>query len=137
MHLRLAHEPKAANCPLFAADTARAARDISGAELDYSVASLAAVDGILGGFHDEGLRTDQLGETLFGFGCYVGEVFVRTTGATWVDADSEQMRALGFSPLVQLAWGTVTNPIGKVFKRVENGPEDGLVHYYRAFSVRR
>jgi hypothetical protein len=111
------------------------ARDVSQAVLDYTADSLTAVDRILGGFHDDGVSTEAVASTLFCFGCYVGEVFVRNAGAVWRLADETSMAGLaGFPLVIETGPQNFANPIGKVFKRVENGIEDALPYFYSVFS---
>jgi predicted DCC family thiol-disulfide oxidoreductase YuxK len=113
------------NAPRFAADMV--------ATLDYSVESLEQVDQIIGGFHDEGVAVEEVEATVFGFGCYVGEVFVRHAGAKWLAPSPEDIDEFYGVPLiVELNESTTANPIGKVIKRLENGDEDNLPYFYRA-----
>src|SRR5687768_6260701 len=127
MDIRLKFEPVATNAPLFAADIVEAAQEIDGLHLGYEPASLGAVDERIEQFRVEGLTDEQIAATLFGFGCYVGEVFVRHAGGVWRETGSTPMRDLAAWPFViELADGRYCNPIGKVFKRLENGPEDDL-----------
>ena len=126
------------NAPRFAADIAAAVERHEGITLDYSVESLAEIDGIIGGFHDDGVQVEEVEATLFSFGCYVGEVFVRNAGAAWRSASQKEIDEIFGVPLVlQLDADTTVNPIGKVIKRLENGEEDNLPYFYRAFTQRR
>ena len=135
MKLRLQHPPT----PKFAAVHARiavdAAREIEGLDLDYSVESLALVDRIIGAFHDEGLEASQMGETCFAFGCYVGEVFVRSLGARWTMPRQSILSKLGFGDttmmIVEMPNGDIWNPIGKVFKLLEGGPTESVAYLHR------
>jgi hypothetical protein len=112
----------------------RAAADIDGVDLDYTVESLAVVDGILGGFHDDNLRSSQVAETLFSFGAYVGEVAVRCAGGTWVSQPEDH--PLGGWPVVELPSGRLVNPVGKVFKRVDLGESEYLPYFYQVMVDR-
>ena len=123
------------NAPLFAEDIVAVTKDVADATLDYSVESLEIVDEIIGGFHEEGVTVDDVAATIFGFGCYVGEVFVRNAGATWRAATQEEIDTLYGVPLIlELDEDTTANPIGKVIKRLENGDEDNLPYFYRVFT---
>jgi hypothetical protein len=133
VRLNLKYDPTVANAPLFAADIAASAKDISGVDWDYSVESLKAVDDIIDGFHRDGLEPGQIGETLFGFGCYVGEVFVRNAGASW-KFDPKKTPVFGFPLVIQTGPDKLCNPIGKVFKRLKNGIEDNLPYFYDVFT---
>ena len=66
-------------------------------------------------------------------GCYVGEVMVRNLGAIWVnpnEVSSPLSSSDGNIPLIQTSVGTLSNPIGKVFKAIDNGSEDSIVWFY-------
>lgn len=137
MNLRLKYNPTPDNAPKFARDIAASAAEISGVELDYSIESLKAVDEIIEGMRQDGCTTDQIAETLFGFGCYVGEVFVRQAGGQWRNTAKTSMAQFAGVPLVvELGKETWCNPIGKVFKRLENGEGDSLPYFYQVFAER-
>ena len=136
MQLRLNYPPTAKNAPRFAAEMIAPAAEISGATLDYSVASLQAVDEIVEGMRQASCTVDQVGETLFGFGCYVGEVLVRQAGGKWRTASETAMGTFaGFPMVVELGEERFCNPIGKVFKRLEHGEEDNLPYFYRVLTA--
>lgn len=139
MDLRLRYAPIATNAPLFAADIARSAFEVDRIDLDYRPGSLIDVDRIIEGFRREGLTPDQIGETLFGFGCYVGEVFVRNAGGVWRATEETSMHDAAGGPfLIELPHGgpaRYVNPLDKVFKRLENGPEDDLPYFFRVFTM--
>lgn len=97
----------------------RAVANIDKVNLDYSDASLQWVDGMLDHFRDDG--SDQHAETIFCAGCYLGEVFVRNHGYHWGTVE-----AFGGMPVVIGPRGNAANPIGKAFKRVDNGEQDSL-----------
>jgi hypothetical protein len=123
------------NAPLFAADIVASAKSIDGVTLDYSVKSLEIVDRIIGGFHEEGKTVEEMAATVFGFGCYVGGVFVKNVGATWRAATQEEIENIYGVPLiVQLKNQVTANPIGKVIKRLENGDEDNIPYFYRGIT---
>ncbi|MCE9636024.1 MAG: hypothetical protein K8T90_09980 [Planctomycetes bacterium] len=103
--------------------------------LDYSVASLQAVDDIIEGLRRDGCTSSQVGETTFGFGCYVGEVFVRHAGGRWRSGKESAHAVFHDAPLmVELANGKWCNPVGKVFKRLDAGTENSLPYFYRVFA---
>jgi hypothetical protein len=132
MKLCLKYEPTPANARLFAADIVAASTEIYGAHLDYTIDSLRQVDAIIERFRSDGVSSDQIAETLFGFGCYVGEVIVRCGEGRWrVTAETPMAELGGFPLVVQHGRDSFCNPIGKVFKRLANGPEDSL-----AFSTK-
>jgi hypothetical protein len=134
MNLRLRFAPTPENAAALAQLAVDAARDVEHVELDYSPQSLAEVDRILGKFHAEKLRADQMGETIFSFGCYVGEILVRHLGGSWQMPERGFLARLGLGDsnlmVVQMPNDIVWNPIGKAFKLLENGKEDSVSYFY-------
>jgi hypothetical protein len=112
-----------------------AAKKFDNVDLDYSVASLELADDLVERFRREGLAVEQIAETLFSLGCYVGEVFVRHAHATWRAADETPMKDVaGYFLVIELGAEHFANPIGKVFKRFENGTEDYLPYFFTVFA---
>lgn len=129
LHLRFPPTPEhAARHAQIAVD---AARNVDGIELDFSPASLSHVDRIIGAFHAEGLSSNQVGETVFSFGCYVGEVFVRHHEGRWI-MPKRSLFGFGGSNmmLVELPPGVICNPIGKAFKLLEEGQSESVAYFY-------
>jgi hypothetical protein len=107
---------------------------IDNKSLDFSVESLIWIDTALGGFHEEGVQTTDLAETLFGFGAYIGEVFIKNNpGAEWVDPPATGPFA-GAWPLISMGPDQLVNPIGKAFKRVEFGLGEDIPYFYDVFT---
>jgi Family of unknown function (DUF6278) len=129
MNLRLQYPPTPEHMHEHAAVAARSAADIDRVVLDYGVASLEEVDRILGGFHDEGIGSEQVAETLFAFGAYMGEVMVRRAGGVWVIQPAGH--PLSGWPVIELPSGSLVNPIGKAFKRVDLGETENLPYFYQ------
>ncbi|MFI6013521.1 hypothetical protein ACIBAG_32765 [Streptomyces sp. NPDC051243] len=99
--------------------------------LDYSVASLRVVDFLIDGLRKGGAEREQVRETLFGVGAYVGEVLVRRAGAVWVDFDAGQRAYFGQPVGVRMPDGRVWNPLGKVHNRFDlGGPGESLQTFY-------
>jgi hypothetical protein len=135
--MNLKYEVTPDNAPAFAQDIFASSARITGDVLDYSVASLEAVDRIIEGIRSRGGTIDQYAETLFCFGCYVGEVFVRNAGGRWVVPTADQFKLLGMRIVIELPpHGQLCNPIAKAFKRLHNGIEDHLPYFYVAFTRR-
>lgn len=131
MELRLKYPPTSEYAPRLAELAIDAARDISQIQLDFSVDSLHALDHLVGDFRDAGLGVDQICSTLFCFGCYLGEVLAQSQGGRWVSTEESPMANYSQWPMViQIKNGTWWNPIGKVFKRFEDGPEESLPHFF-------
>ena len=112
------------------------ARRIDGLDLDYTIATLAAVDTALGQFHSEGLDSSQVGETVFSFGAYIGEVIVRQNAGTWIDLPPGHPLHNGW-PMVELPGGRILNPIGRAFKRVDIGMTESIVYFYEALVMKQ
>lgn len=123
------------NAPRFAADIVATTRKIRRETLDYSVKSLKIVDEIIGDFHSEGVSVEDIAATVFGFGCYVGEVFVKHAAGKWRSATQEEIDNFYGVPLIVVLNDTTTaNPIGKVIKRLENGDVDNIPYFYKAIT---
>jgi hypothetical protein len=134
MELFLEFPPTPENAPLHAGIAVNAAWEVSRVDLDYSVVSLQSVDAILEGFHQKRVDQEAMGSVLFAFGCYVGEVFVRHARGQWVDVETSAMKGAASFMVIALANGKLCNPIGKVFKRVENGDEDSVAYLFAVFG---
>jgi hypothetical protein len=105
-----------------------------GVVLDYGVPSLRQLDGVI-----DDLRRDQRFETLqpllFAMGCYVGEVMVRHAGASWCTTAEMGMGEVASSPIVvRVADGRGCNPVGRVYKRFQNGAGDSLASFYHVMT---
>lgn len=98
--------------------------------LDYSVASLRVVDGIVQGLRRGNPDEERVAQTLFGFGAYLGEVLVRRAGAEWVDFDEREQELFGQPVGVRMPDGRIWNPIGRVAKRFAGGAEESLHTFY-------
>ncbi len=116
--------PEPGDVPRLAAAIVEAAADISGAALDYSPGSLAAVEEIIDGFRAEGVNGGEMAESLIAFGCYVGEVLTRHFGGVWKPAPADG--GAGAPPVVDLPDGREYDPIAWVFRCLEPAdPEAG------------
>ncbi|CAD5998208.1 conserved protein of unknown function [Agreia sp. COWG] len=124
-----------ANAAVFAADIVGVAQSISGVTLDFSVQSLESVDALIQGFRSQGITEERFAETLFGFGCYVGEVMVRNGGGSWTSSAGTPLEAYASFPLlVALPPENLSNPIGKVFKAFRGGEADSIATFYRVMT---
>lgn len=110
----------------------------AGYEADFTLASLKEVDRLIEEHSDPGEanlngflaprhlpKSNRTAVRLLGLGCYVGEVLRQTYGGEW-RADSEDLHEAVHSLRLWISPESESNPIGKVFKRFENGPEDSL-----------
>lgn len=135
MELQLEYPPTPEGAADHAKMAVEAARNISQLDLDYTPQSLAKVDQIIEGLRTDGAGPEQVGESLFAFGCYVGEVFVRNANGKWRLAEETPMKEIsGFPIVVEVANGKFCNPIGKVFKRLLDGNVDDLEFFYQVFT---
>lgn len=135
VELRLKYPPTPEYASRHAALCVETAKSVSGVDLDYSVASLRLLDDIIERLRNDGNTAEQVGDALFVFGCYVGEVFVRHSNGKWRNTGDTPFRQLTDFPLVvQLGPDNFVNPIEKVFKRLQDGKEHNLPYFYRAFA---
>ena len=126
--------PSAANAAEIAAMAVPVVEENYGVTLDYGVASLKQLDGII-----DDLRRDQRFEALqpllFSMGCYVGEVLVRHAGGRWRITEELGMGVVASSPIaIEMPDGRGCNPVGRVYKRFQKGREDGLAAFYQAMT---
>lgn len=128
--LKLQAPPVIENMPGFAAQASRSIGDIEHHQVTYVPADLAVIDKVIDDMRAEGVGSNDLAETLWTMGALVGEVMVRSNGGRWVDRLPEHAEMFDFPFLVELPNGRTTNPLGKVFKRMDNGPGDGIVAFY-------
>jgi len=118
-----------------------AARGVSAAQarrkrgrFDYSGESLARLDQVIEAMRREGATSAQVSETLLDFGCYVGEVLVRSAGARWrLAAETPLVASAGFPIVIEFGGGSFCNPIDKVFRRLDEGKEHDLSYFFRVF----
>lgn len=91
-------------------------------ELDYSPRSITDAERILDGFRKEGTTVDDVAETLFSFGCYVGEVIREVLqDAEWIIDDRKG--------LVLARPGVELDPIRRVYAFVDDGLEASIAMY--------
>lgn len=132
MELTLRFPAKPEFARRFAEELMVTALEVSKVMLDFTPGSLADVDLIIQGFIDEGLAVEDIGETLFSFGCYVGEVFVRHHGAHWVQTKKSLLKGeTDFPIVVAIGNAHVLNPIGAVFQRFQSNGARSLPSFYQ------
>lgn len=113
------------------------AREQNHVELDYSVASIQKVEGVLGGLHDQYVKNPSsidvrsLGSA---YGAYVGEVIRRSeAGARW-----ERDDAVGGEKSYPIIWGAGNSyPMAWCYRRIVDGPGDNVWVKYRVLKDRR
>jgi hypothetical protein len=116
----------------YALDAVDFARDGFAFRLDWSDGSIQQIEAILTRMHDEMASAQPTGDQILQFakmfGSYVGEVFRKNHGGQW------GMVTLGgdtFPGMQADNGGGRFWPWGRVRKRLLNGPEDNVWHYYQ------
>lgn len=106
-----------------------------GHTLDYSPESLKVADQMIDAAKIAGPK-DSVSGYLYAAGCYVGEVLVKHLGGEWkLRSEVPGMEKVCSWPVVvRLPEGSGANPIGKAFKRFENGSGDSVAYFY--FAIR-
>ena len=101
-------------------------------ELDFSEATIGAVEAILNGFWNGGNNSDELiAKIALLFGSYIGELIRNCfPQAKWVRSASAPGGVE--SPFIQLG-DIQLFPISWCYKRLYNGPADSVVSKYLAF----
>lgn len=104
-----------------------------GVTLDFSEDSVRSLEELVGKQHDEYAKGNAPDDEVLGtfckmWGAYLGEVMRKHHGGDWT-LDTDGL----FAGAYVLAIGdSRMSPPAKVHKRIVNGPEDNLEHYYRA-----
>ena len=122
--------------PLLASWFVQLAQSVEGVRLDYSVASLKAVDNILEKMRVQRLSLEQVYRVLVLAGCYVGEVLVKAHGLRWTRREETPCARMPSSAPIVVEFGErkCTSPIDKVIKRLEYGKSESLVAYEKALT---
>ena len=130
-------EDRPENAKKFADGFVGSTQKMTGVTLDYSPGSVIAVEMIIDAMIRDKAPIHQMTDTFFSMGCYIGEVFVRNGYGQWVATHSTPMKTFSSAPFIlQLSATAYCNPIDKVAKRVENGPEDSLAQFVETFSAK-
>ncbi len=104
-----------------------------GIELDWTDKSIQKVEEILGMLHKQMSNANPSEDKVLTFakiyGSYTGEVFRKNHGATWgmVTTDGNELPGMQVEEADLRFW-----PWGRAQKRIMNGPEDNIWHYYQA-----
>jgi hypothetical protein len=86
--------------PKLAAIGVKVAAEVHKVSLDYSSGSLVKLDTVIDGLASDGGDTDSVQNTLFIFGCYLGEVLVRNASGEWLATAGTPMEGNTPYPLV-------------------------------------
>jgi hypothetical protein len=102
-----------------------------GVTLDWSEASIARVEYILDKLHKDA-RTqkpspERVETVAKEFGSYIGEVFIRHHGGSWgmISLAGETLPGIRAARDNNLFW-----PWVRAHKRLREGPEENVLHYY-------
>jgi hypothetical protein len=110
----------------------------SGVTLDFSPGSLEDVDGLIDALREEGQTGEDAAETLFIFGCYIGQVMVKGLRGRWQPTARTALNGISPWPMVVvLPGGSAWDPIGKAYKRLELGDSEYIPAYYAAAASGR
>ncbi len=132
MKIRLQFPASPGNAADHAELAVKVAGEQHGVELDFSPASLEALDDTLESMREGGLDGEEAAEALFVFGCYLGEVMVRRLKGAWVPTVRSPLRDLSPWPMVvMLKDGSAWDTIGKVYKRLELGDSEFLPAFFQ------
>ncbi len=130
MDLRLSYPPTPENAGRLAALAVDAAREVSGFDLDYTSLSVILVEEQVSRLAASGLPVVEVASTLFCLGCYVGEVIVRNLHGKWEETELSPLKGLAMWPMVVVMPNrSCWNPIGKVFKRFDEGEGESLINF--------
>jgi hypothetical protein len=101
--------------------------------LDWSDSSIQHIESVMDRFHQESANAKPTPEKVMQFaklfGSYIGEVYRKNHGATWGLVEMEGQR---FPGLKAQSSGTTFWPWARAHKRLVNGAEDNVWHYYSA-----
>ncbi len=137
MKIRLRYPATPENARDHAAIAVAVARDEWETVLDYTPASLEAVDAEIDSLRESGMDGEDVAEMLFVFGCYLGEVMVRNLAGAWVATARSALRGVSPWPMVVLLPdGSSWDAIGKAYQRLELGDSEFLPAFYLAASGR-
>ena len=126
--LQLPVRPSLAAMPELAESILEPSKRFFGVTLGYEVDDLDDVDRILNAFHVQG--SEAHAEHIFCFGAYVGETMVRHAGGRWIDGPATEGTRFPF--VIRLPRAVVCNPLGRAFRRVDEGLSASIPYFYRA-----
>jgi hypothetical protein len=99
--------------------------------LPYTPPSLILIDALVDKIKATGASEQQASGLLLGLGCYVGEVLVRHTRATWrLTAEMGMSKVCAFPMVVALPGAVGCDPIGKLLDRFRKGERASVAAFY-------
>lgn len=138
MRIRLRYPASPENARDHAQIAVRLAREDWETRLDYTRRSLEALDAQIDSLREEGMDGEEAAETLFVYGCYLGEVLVRKLGGAWLPTVRSALRGVSPWPMVVvLPDGSTWDAIGKAYKRLELGDSEFLPAFFDAAAAGR
>jgi len=106
-------------------ETVRRVQETFGVALSFSEEGIVRLENLIA--HLQGMPGD-IDLFVHDFGCYLGEVIVRTLNGEWIIRDnlihSSVLVDKGFHQLEYF-------PFHKAYKRITNGREESLIYFYR------
>jgi hypothetical protein len=126
--IRMDIAPTRATAAAYAADTVRLMHEIHHVDMDWSVASLNHIDGVLQGWRKHGLAVDRMSKSIYALACYAGEVVLREAKGQWgepLNDDPEDFEDLFLS--VHLDDGREWNPIALCIDLLAGGTGPGVL----------
>jgi hypothetical protein len=126
----------------YAQDAVDFAKEQFQVNLDFSENSLEQVEKILGTLHDtlpkgvlgklfrRGPSHEQIWEMAKGWGGYIGEVIRQRWGGEWMTETAVHPGTV----ITLRVSGSDIFPPAKVYKRLTNGAEDNIWHYYQVLK---
>ncbi len=104
-----------------------------GERLDYTPASLVALDAMLTALFDRRVDPADAGDLVIGAAAYLGEVIRRTLGGSWHDGDPAAGHEV-INPRLQL--GSISLwPVERVMRCIADGPGESLTDYYASLTT--
>ena len=132
MKLRLRYPATPKNASDHAELAVRVAAEEFDTTLDFSPGSLESLDVEIESLREAGLDGEAAAEVLFVFGCYLGEVMVRSLRGGWVPTLRSPLKGVSPWPMVvTLPDGSAWDTIGKVYKRLELGDAEFLPAFFQ------
>jgi hypothetical protein len=136
--LRLRYPASPKNASDHAELAVRVAAEEFDTTLDFSPGSLESLDSEIESLREEGLDGEAAAEVLFVFGCYLGEVLVRSLRGRWIPTPRSPLRDVSPWPMVvTLPDGSAWDTIGKVYKRLELGDAEFLPTFFQMAAIGR
>jgi hypothetical protein len=118
------------------ADTLVGLAGKAGIQLDYSPDGLLLVDQLLGTWRQG--SDEDLTVPLRAAGAYVGEVIVRHLNGSWRNVEGTPIEKMASGPIVvELPGEAYCNPLGKAWKRFDQGPGDSVAFFFTGLKNRK